>query len=163
MGLEELTSLTTAVHAAVQKVCPIVGVSIGDPDDKRTWQASFAPEATAEERQSAEHVISDFDFLAIPAPVPEVISDRQFFQQLAMMQIITEEEAEAAVGPGIIPDAMLSLVGGLPPDQQFRTRMLLKGATQFHRSHPTVTAIAAAFGWSGEQTDDFWRAAAMLL
>jgi hypothetical protein len=95
-------------------------------------------------------------------PVPQIISDRQFFQQLCIMGLITEDEALAAVGPGTLPASLSALVAQLPEDQQFSANMLLKGATQFDRSHPMVAALGAAFGLQPNQTDQLWRNASSL-
>lgn len=97
-----------------------------------------------------------------PQPVPRVISDRQFFQQLAHLNVITNDEALAAVGPGEVPAAMLAMVATLPEAEQFPARMLLTGATQFDRGHPLVAVFGAAFGWDDADLDTFWIAAAAL-
>lgn len=100
-----------------------------------------------------------------PAPtpiVPQIISDRQFFQQLAIQKVITQDEALAAVGPGTLPAALVALIGGLPSDQQFPAKMLLVGAVQFDRQHPMVAVLGQAFGWTDAQLDALWTAAAEL-
>ncbi len=94
--------------------------------------------------------------------VPEEISDRQFFQQLSIMGLISEEEAEAAVSTGTLPPAMLVFIGQLPTEQQFPARMLLKGATSFRRSNPFVSEFGAMQGMTSSEIDDLWRAAAAL-
>lgn len=100
---------------------------------------------------------------APPAPVvPQIISDRQFFQQLAIQKVITQDEALAAVGPGTLPNALVALIGGLPSDQQFPAKMLLVGAVQFDRQHPMVAVLGQAFGWTDAQLDALWTAAAAL-
>lgn len=106
---------------------------------------------------------SEFDQPEIPvhAPVTE-ISDRQFFQALAMRGEITEAEALDAVGPGIIPPAMDGLIDQLPEEQQFAARMLIRGATRYERQHPIADLIRGLYGWTVEQADDFWRFAATL-
>lgn len=48
-----------------------------------------------------------------PALVLGLISDCQFFQQLAIDGVISEEEAEAAGASGTIPTAMLALIDEL--------------------------------------------------
>lgn len=93
--------------------------------------------------------------------VPE-ISDRQFFQALAIRGDVTEAEALDAVGPGIIPPAMDGLIDQLPQEQQFAARMLIRGATRFERQHPVADLIRSLYGWSIEDADDFWRFAATL-
>lgn len=98
-----------------------------------------------------------------PVPfVPQIISDRQFFQQLAVQGVITDDEALAAVGPGTLPAALSKLIDGLPSDQQFPAKMLLVGAVQFDRKHPMVAVLGQAFGWSDAQLDSLWTNAAAL-
>lgn len=102
------------------------------------------------------------DPVPIPSSVPPIISDRQFFQQLAIDDEITQDEAIAAVATGTLPQNLAGLVAGLPVDQQFGANMLLKGATQFDRNHPMVDVLGSAFGWDSEQMDALWTAAARL-
>lgn len=90
------------------------------------------------------------------------ISDRQFFQALAVLGEISETEALDAVGPGIIPPAMDTLIDQLPQDQRFPARMLIRGATRYERQHPIADLIRSLYGWTIEQADDFWRFAATL-
>lgn len=98
-----------------------------------------------------------------PAPaVPLSISDRQFFQQLAVQGIISQDDALAAVRTGAIPEALQQLINGLPVDQQFGATMIVAGATTFERSHPLTIAIGSAYGWSVDRLDAFFRAAAAL-
>ncbi|MER9003338.1 hypothetical protein NKI15_06875 [Mesorhizobium sp. M0862] len=98
----------------------------------------------------------------IVPPVPEVISDRQFFQALAVGGIITQAEALAAVKTGVIPAAMVALIAALPEANRFAAEMLLSGATEFKRAHPLTSAFGAAFGWGESQIDEFWIEAAAL-
>ena len=97
-----------------------------------------------------------------PEPVPDEISDRQFFQQLAVLGVITQQEALAAVATGTIPSAMAALIDQLPEAQQFPAQMLVSGATTFRRSHPISGFIGGLYGWTDEQADDLWLAAALL-
>ncbi len=97
----------------------------------------------------------------LPEPVPPLVARWQFFQRLAVMGIITEQEAEDAV-TGTIPAAMLALVNQLPEEQRFPARMLLKGAGTFERNHVLTPVFASLYDWSEVQTDDFFRAAALL-
>ena len=93
-------------------------------------------------------------------PIPD-ISRRQFFQQLAVIGVIAEDEALAAMG-GSIPAALVALVAALPADNRFSAKMLLTGASTFQRSHPDTQAIAAAYQWPDEQVDQFFVEAAQL-
>lgn len=107
-----------------------------------------------------------------PAPTPPaIISDRQFFQQLALMTdpsrtdgstIISQADALAAVRTGTVPPAMQPLISGLPSSAQFAAEMKLSGATQFDIADPVTLAIAQAYGWSSAQLAAFWTEAAAL-
>lgn len=97
-----------------------------------------------------------------PLPVPDEISRRQFFQQMAVASLISQAEAIAAVRDGEIPAALMTFVDSLPTEEQFAAEMLIIGATTFHRSHPLVEAFGALQGLSSAQVDDLWRAAAAL-
>jgi len=99
---------------------------------------------------------------ASEAPVPSQISDRQFFQQLAVMDLISEAEAIAAVSTGTLPAAMAGFIDQLPAEQRFAARMALQGATTFVRSNPLVETFGAMQGMTPEQVDDLWRAASLL-
>lgn len=97
-------------------------------------------------------------------PVPEVISDRQFAQQLAILGTITEAEAIAWAARGDLPEtldqaiATLRVEGGV----QFAARMLLTSATAYHRSHPMTATLGGILGYDTAQLDELWRAAALL-
>lgn len=95
-------------------------------------------------------------------PASIIVSDRQFFQALAMGGKITEAEAEAAVATGTIPADMAALVDQLPADQQFTARMLLKGATTFRSDHPLADMLAGLYGLNEEQKLDLFRVASQL-
>ena len=92
-----------------------------------------------------------------PEPyVPETISDRQFFQALAIRELITKAEALAAVSTGTLPAAMEAMLAGMSDDEEFAARMLLQGATTFKRSHPLTQAFGSGFGMTPEQIDELW-------
>lgn len=102
-----------------------------------------------------------------PAPVLPDISDRQFFQALALppFEIITTTEALAAVKTGELPAALAAIVSAIPDaTERFNAEMILSGATTFARSHPMVAAIAGAMAppWAENEIDAFWTFAASL-
>lgn len=101
-------------------------------------------------------------YVAPPAPVPETISDRQFFQALADQGTITPAEALAAVKTGTIPATLAAFISGLTGAEAFAAEMLLSGATEFRRSHPLTEQIGAAQGMTPDQIDTFFRFAASL-
>lgn len=100
-------------------------------------------------------------YIPPPTPVPAQISDRQFFQQLAVQGIITQDQALAS-NAAVIPQPLLDIISGMPVDQQFAAKMLVGGATLFERNHPMTIAIGTAYGWTSGQVDDFFRAASLL-
>ncbi len=53
------------LHDAVAAVCPILGVSMGNPNDKSTCRIDFAPSATPAEQQAARAVVAGFN----PSPI----------------------------------------------------------------------------------------------
>jgi len=95
-------------------------------------------------------------------PVPSTISDRQFFEQLANIGKISEEDALAAVSIGAIPPAISTFVDALPPAERFKALMLLKGATTFERNHPVVPIFGLFFNMTSEEVDQLWRDASVL-
>jgi hypothetical protein len=97
-----------------------------------------------------------------PNHVPEEISDRQFFQQLAVLELITENEALEAVRTGVLPAALETFVQALPSGDQFSARMLLSGATTFRRSHAMTALFGQLQGMSSDDIDNVWRDAALL-
>ncbi|GAA0600003.1 hypothetical protein [Paenochrobactrum glaciei] len=98
-----------------------------------------------------------------PEPIPEEISRRQFFQQLAVMEIITKAEALSALTSGSIPTALQVIIDQLPTeDDQFNAQMLVIGAHSFNRAHPLAEIVRQAMQWTVEQKDDFWSEAAKL-
>jgi len=110
-----------------------------------------------------EHGITTPDaYVAPPAPVPEIITDVQFFTALAHAGSISEAEAIAAVATGTIPAAILAAVNALPADQRFTAQMKISGQTQFMRASPIVAALGQALDWTPEKIDDLWRTASAL-
>lgn len=110
---------------------------------------------------------TDYQARAAAAPVvfvPEIISDRQFAQQLAMLGTITEAEAIAWAARGDLPEALEQAIATLPTEGgvKFAARMLLTSATTYERSHPMTAALGAILGYDAADLDDLWRAAALL-
>lgn len=53
--------ISTSLHEAISAICPIDGVSIGDPSNKATWRIDFAAAATAQQRAAATAIIASFN------------------------------------------------------------------------------------------------------
>lgn len=95
--------------------------------------------------------------------VPEEISRRQFFQQLAVAGIITNAEALAAMKSGAVPQALQAIIDALPTEQdRFNAEMLVVGADTFYRTHPLTETVRLAMQWTEEQRDNFWLEASKL-
>jgi hypothetical protein len=118
------------------------------------------PDAVAYREWVAQGNVPDH-YVAPPSPVPQTISDRQFFQQLAVDSIITEDQALAS-NAAVIPAPLLAIIEAMPAEQQFAAKMLVSGATVFERTHPMTEAIGATYGWTSGQIDAFFRAASVL-
>jgi hypothetical protein len=98
-----------------------------------------------------------------PEPVPDEISRRQFFQYLAVLGIISRQEALAALQSGAIPAPLQAIIDQLPTeDDQFEAQMYIIGAQNFNRLHPLSDTVRLALGWTVEQKDEFWREASKL-
>lgn len=99
-----------------------------------------------------------------PLPVPETISDRQFFQQATIAGWITQDEALAAVQSGAIPQKLLTFINSLPVEEQFSAKMRIGGSVEYHRSDELVPAFGAEMTppLSSADIDDFWRSASQL-
>ena len=112
------------------------------------------------ERLKKEGKVTIPDYVAPPPPVPQTISDRQFFHQLAKDGKITKQEALAAVKTGEIPLELQAVIDAIPdPDAQFDIEMLLSGATTFERNHPATAQLGAALGYDAAGLDELWTVA----
>ncbi len=89
--------------------------------------------------------------------VPDEISRRQFFQQLAVDGIITNAEALAAMKSVTVPQALQAIIDALPTEQdRFTAEMLVIGADTFNRLHALTETVRLAMQWTEEQRDSFW-------
>ena len=57
-----------ALHRAIAAACPILGIAIGDPEDKATWRIDFDPSATQAQREAAKAALQAFDPTAPAVP-----------------------------------------------------------------------------------------------
>lgn len=127
----------------------------------------FAPYPPTAGELASLYAAAGGDTITAAPYVPELssglgqISRRQFFQQLAIVGVISQTEAEDAMS-GVIPPEMLTLIGQIPQEAQFAARMLLRGATTFERSHPLSETFRQLFMWSAETLDLFWTDAGQL-
>lgn len=147
-------------------VTNVVEVPNGWSPESVSWQPPHGSSAFLSEVGEIGDTYSGGVFHKPDVPVvvfvPQIISDRQFYQQLAVMSLITEEEALAAVMTGTIPVTLQGLVDQMPADQQFGAKMLLSGAVSFSRTHMLTETFGLAMGWSSQQLDELWIAAGKL-
>lgn len=148
---------------AVQSLCPTLQnyvdyelVCINGKNVISKWNSATVAQPTEAQLEAV-----DIDAIQAALLVPQSISDRQFFQQLAVQGIITQDEALHA-NAAVIPSELMTLIDGLPAAQQFDAKMKISGATTFLRNDPLTIAIGAAYGWTGAQIDAFFVAAAAL-
>jgi hypothetical protein len=59
-----MNTFAARLHAAIEAVCPIHGVSIGRRSDRRTWKAHFKDDATEAQRAAAADIIGAMDYPA---------------------------------------------------------------------------------------------------
>lgn len=153
----------TDILLAVQSLCPTlqnhIDFELSNIDGKNIISAWRS--ATVAQPTDAQLEAVDTDAIKAALLTPQSITDRQFFQQLAVQSIITEDEALQA-NAAVIPSELLTLIGTLPTDQQFAAKMKISGATTFLRNDPLTIAIGTAYGWTSAQIDAFFVAAAEL-
>lgn len=70
---------------SIAEVCPIVGVSIGNKDDKSTWRIDFKPEATQPERDAAQAVVDAFVWDETPLDQADVDKINKQLKALALV------------------------------------------------------------------------------
>lgn len=59
--------LAAVLDQAVRAVAPIVGVTVGNENDRSTWSVQFDPSATPEQRAAAANVLATFDVSTVAA------------------------------------------------------------------------------------------------
>ncbi len=107
-------------------------------------------------------VVAFLNPLPLPIAPPSKISDRQFFQALALRGMLTFNEALLCVRTGELPMAFQSFLQTLTSEQEFSARMLLSGAVIFERDHPLTKAFGDWYGMSPENIDELWLEASNL-
>lgn len=100
------------------------------------------------------HQIFDIEDL----PPPSEVTDYQFFQALAKMGLISEQEALDS-NKGVIPSTLMGLIDTLPEDERFGAKMTLSGATSYHIDHPLTNTLARAMNWTPKQKNELFRLA----
>lgn len=112
-----------------------------------------------------EDVWEEVAEIVFASPKVDVISDRQFFQQLSLVrpELVSRAEALAAVKTGELPVSIASFVAAITDeDERYAAEMVLSGATEFRRGHALVDVFGAHLGMSAADLDAFWLAASQL-
>ena len=93
--------------------------------------------------------------------IPETLSSRQFWTQMAVAGHITENEAVNALG-GDIPNSIKQFINmNVPLADRFQARMFFE-APIFERHKRVGSDVAACFALTPAQVDTFWINAALL-
>ena len=53
-----LSYMATLLHAKIASICPVDGISIGDPADSKTWRIDFAVSATPAQMAVAQAALA---------------------------------------------------------------------------------------------------------
>lgn len=130
------------------------------PFTARPTEGEFGPSIFAAALDGEYGAIANY--IAPPEPIPDLISRRQFFQQLAAMEMISNADALAAMQRGVIPAPLQTIIDTLPEENQFESQMLIVGADSFNRTHPLTETVRLAMQWTEEQRDSFWLEASKL-
>lgn len=133
-------------------ICTVVEQEI--PPGKRSVGSEIVNQAGVPVRQHT--------FVDILEPVPEVISDRQFAEELANRGAISRDEAIAWASKGDLPATLTAALADLPEDIKFKATMLLSSATTYERSHPMTATVGGLLWYEADDLDSIWRAAAKL-
>jgi hypothetical protein len=99
------------------------------------------------------------DWVAVappPPPVPQSISFAQLLIGLVTEQWITEAEADAWLA-GTLPFAILTVIDGLPVEQQFPAKVRALRPSEVLRSDPLVAAMGTAAGKTATEIDAFFQ------
>jgi hypothetical protein len=142
------TDTAARLHDALRAVAiPILGVSIGDSADRRTWRIDFAPSATAEDRAAAAQVVATLD-VTEPAPAP-VARPLAPVRKIDFLRLLTAAEYDAFVRAGETGDAELRFA-----------RALFEAAPALHLDDPLFVQMLASVVTAGVLTPE--RAQALI-
>jgi hypothetical protein len=84
-----------SLHKAIEAVAPIIGVSIGQMDDRATWRIDFARDASEEQRAAARAVLEAFDVDAgtlLSTIAKDVIWRRASDQEAEQMEALLQAQ-----------------------------------------------------------------------
>lgn len=124
------------VHAAAAAVCPIVGVVIGNAEDRATWRVVPAEGATDEQIAAAAVAVAGVVWPPL-AVVPAAVSPYQARQALTNAGLRDLVEAAVAAAPEAVRDAW-------------------EYGLEVRRDSPMIAALAQALGLTAAQLDQLF-------
>lgn len=93
------------LSADIAAVAPISGVSVGRWGDKATWRIMFADEATQQQRDDAQAVVTAFDYAALKAAedarVTEIEADAGRVDLVARLRTATNAQIDTWIDANI--------------------------------------------------------------
>lgn len=128
------------LHNKIAAVCPILGVSIGDPEDKDTWRIDYAVNATQNQITAAQAAVTAFDPDA--PPVPDMVTNYQARVALINAGLFTA-----------VNTALLAL------DPANDARQAWEYANNFFRNSAFIATLGPTFGLTEDQIDALFVAA----
>jgi hypothetical protein len=129
------------LHKAISAVAPVVGVGIGDLDDRSTWRIDFAPEATTEQRVAGDAALAAFDPIA---------------DERAAVSVTPWQAREALRRAGLLGtvDAAVTALGATS-----EAYVAWHYADRIRRASPLIEALAPSLGLSDAQLDALFETA----
>lgn len=95
--------------------------------------------------------------------IPDMISRRQFYQQLAEIGLISKKENIDRITKGIVPPTIQNVIDMIPnEDVKYQMIVLLLEASEFQRGHPFIHEFGQMFGMDAAAIDGFFYAASKL-
>ncbi|MGZ6387881.1 MAG: hypothetical protein ACXWQZ_01310 [Ktedonobacterales bacterium] len=78
------------LHMALAAVCPLVGVSMGDPNDSNTWTIQVADTATADQQAALQQKLDDIKAHGLPP-------DRRLVPKSLVLSRLTDDQLDKAL------------------------------------------------------------------
>ena len=100
---------TAKLYNAIAAVCPVVGLSIGDRNNRATWRIDFAPEATQQQKDAAAAVIASFDPNA-PQTIDELYDDLLTQGRLLKAVVLAINDGTLTVGGNRSPAQLKAII-----------------------------------------------------
>lgn len=89
---------TLDLHKQIEKVCPIIGISIGVTADKTTWRVDYDPSATDAQQSAAKTVVTAYNPDAVSL-LDQKTSALEFLKQSDIKLLRHTEEVTLGVTP----------------------------------------------------------------